>query len=247
MNSQSWSIIIFCYNEEGSIAQVIENAYDVTQKIAPEKSEIIIVNDGSSDGTKEQAEKLSRKYSTIKIINHPHNRGIGEALRSGYFNARNENVCAVPADGQFDLDELLPYAETPPKTFVSFHRIVKSEYSSYRTFLSLMNRKINHYFLGLKTKDVNWVKIYKLDELKNIDIQMHSSLIETEICAKLLIKSNTLLEVSSSYKPRLAGKVKGSSPKEVLKIGKELYKLIKIVRQFKNNVRTKKMGLLLKS
>ena len=84
-------------------------------------------------------------------------------------------------------------------------------------------------------KDVNWVKIYKLEELKKLDLQMRSSLIETELCSKLLITSNTMKEVPSSYHPRIAGTVKGSSLKEIKKIGREVYKLIRIVRRFKHN------------
>lgn len=237
MTDQSWTIIIFCYNEEGSICKVVEDVNSFIGKISPVKSEILIVNDGSTDGTKEQIQRLASIYDSIKIIEHPHNLGIGEALRTGYLNARYENVCSIPADGQFNLDELLPYASIPPKTFVSFHREVKTTYSSYRTFLSYMNRVINRQFLGLKMKDVNWVKIYKLVELKKIDIQMHSSLIETEICTKLLITKNEILEVPSTYNTRISGKVKGSSLKAVFAIFKELYKLIRIINQFKTKSR----------
>jgi glycosyltransferase involved in cell wall biosynthesis len=241
MTNQSWTIIIFCYNEEGSITKVIEDVYAFLERITPIKSEVLIVNDGSTDNTKQYLEKSASVYNSIRIINHPHNLGIGEALRSGYINSRYENVCAVPADGQFDMNEMIPYSSVPPKTFVSFHREVKTSYSSYRTLLSYMNRVINHYFLGLKMKDVNWVKIYKLEELRKINIQMHSSLIETEICSKLVINSNTMIEVPSTYNRRISGKVKGSSLKAVINISKELYKLIRIIQRFKH--RSKKSGL----
>ena len=234
-NSQSWSIIIFCYNEEGSIGKVAQSAYNLAEKNIPGNYEIIIVNDGSFDNTGPIVKELARQYKSIKVVTHPVNLGIGEALRSGYKNAKNENICAVPADGQFDLNELVPYINIPPKTFISFHRKTKGSYSSYRTLLSWMNRMVNQIFLGLKMNDVNWVKIYKLEELKKLDLQMRSSLIETEICSKLLITSNTMKEVPSSYHPRIAGTVKGSSLKEIKKISREVYKLIRIVRRFKHN------------
>ncbi len=233
MNRQSWSIVIFCYNEEGSVAKVVEDAVHVLQIMAPDNHEIIIINDGSTDGTSSLIEILKQKYDKICLINHEHNLGIGAALRSGYDNAKNENVCLVPADGQFDLYELLPYAKIPQKTFVSFHRIVKTSYSSYRNMLSILNRKVNRYFLGLNMYDVNWVKIYKLSELKQLDIKMQSSIIETEICAKLMIRSNSLIQVPSSYHPRTSGTAKGSSIKDIMRIMKELYSLIRIVKKFR--------------
>lgn len=163
------------------------------------------------------------------------------AKHSGLDILMQDTKMYVPyqADGQFDLYELLPYAEIQPKTFISFRRVTKPAYSSYRTILSLMNREVNRYFLGLKMKDVNWVKIYKLEELRQINLQMHSSLIETEICAKLLLQSNKLIEVPSSYKTRICGKVKGSSPKEVFRIGIELFKLISIVKRLRSNYKHK--------
>lgn len=233
--SQSWSIVIFCYNEEGSITKVVQSAYDLAEKNMPENYEILIVNDGSTDNTGSIIQELAQKYKTIRVITHPVNLGIGGALRTGYLNAKNENICSVPADGQFDVNELAPFINIPPKTFISFHREVKGYYSSYRTLLSWMNRMVNQIFLGVKVKDVNWVKVSKRDELKKIDLQMKSSLIETEICAKLLITSNTVKEVPSSYHPRIAGSVKGSSLKELKIIGREVYKLIRIVRKFKRS------------
>jgi glycosyltransferase involved in cell wall biosynthesis len=143
--------------------------------------------------------------------------GIGAALRSGYFNSRFENICVIPADGQFDLDELIPYPHLAPKTYISFFRQKQQGYSPFRFFLSRVNRAVNRCFLGIQLQDVNWVKVYKREELLALDLRLKSSLIESEICAKLGVRGNRCVEIPSIYHDRIGGQAKGASLKIVLK------------------------------
>lgn len=222
-------MIIFCFNEAGTIASVIHTAADFLKKINCTDSEIIIVDDGSRDGSKEIIEEEAKKHPNAKTVFHGRNSGIGRALLSGYSNCTKENVTAVPADGQFNLDELIPYANVQERTFISFFRKENTVYSLKRNFLSYLNKKINSIFLGIHLKDVNWVKIYKNSELKNLDLKMKSSLVESEICSKLIKRKNTVTEVHSSYLKRRSGVSKGASLKITLQAVRETLKLIFVI------------------
>lgn len=68
--------------------------------------EIIAVNDGSIDDTRERAEALQSTVPELRLVNHPTNRGYGEALRSGFNAATKEWIFLMDADGQFDISEL---------------------------------------------------------------------------------------------------------------------------------------------
>src|SRR5579872_798470 len=206
---QSWSIIIFCYNEKDSVRQVNEVVQKVLPRISNPRREVLIVDDGSRDGSVRVIQEIAKKYRNVRSIYHPINRGIGEALRSGYQSARYENVCAVPADGQFDVKELLPFKFIEEKTFVSFRRKVQSGYSFFRRLLSATNRLINRVLLGIRMEDVNWVKIYKLRELSQLNLRLRSSLVESEICAKLFRRGNRCLQISSIYHQRTSGRARG--------------------------------------
>jgi len=229
---QSWSVIIFCYNEAGTIERVVADAKSVMNEIAPGKHEIIIVDDGSNDGSTEKIRELEKKVQNVKTVFHASNRGIGGALRSGYAQAANENMCAIPADGQFNVKELLPFRRIDEKTFVSFYRVENTTYSNFRKGLSYLNKRLNQIFLHVHLRDVNWVKIYNNKELKQLPLRLESSLVESEICAKLVLQGNKPVEVSSVYLRRSYGKSKGASSITILRAAKETWKLIVQIRKF---------------
>ncbi|HOK38246.1 MAG: glycosyltransferase family 2 protein [Bacteroidales bacterium] len=220
---QSWSIIIFVYNEQDAIKSVIESSLRVLNKLNQEKSELIIVNDGSIDNTLKIIQNFDDKR--IRIINHTKNKGIGEALLSGYKAAQYENICAIPGDGQFNPEELIPFAEFDNNTFISFYRTQKTRYTVFRKILSLFNRILNRYFLNIKIRDVNWVKIYKKQFFDKITPVLTSSLVESEICAKMIRSGFKIIEVESTYHPRQGGVSKGASLKTIFLVLRETIKL----------------------
>ena len=133
-------------------------------------------------------------------------------------------------DGQFNLEDLVPHANINKNTMVSFYRVDKGPYTAFRHFISNFNRWLNEYILGAKIRDVNWVKIYKKDNLDSIKLELKSSLVETEIVTKLLRNSINLVEHETVYLPRLYGEPKGASFKVVSMALLELIKLIFILR-----------------
>ncbi len=230
---QSWSIIIFCFNEVGTIASVIKKSVDTLNLMQVENAEVLVVDDGSSDGSREIVLTEMAKYHNVRYIFHPENKGIGHALRTGYFNVKNENICAVPADGQFDLTELYPFAHLDQNSFVSFFRKENTSYSLFRNALSKVNKLVNQFLNGFSLKDVNWVKIYKRSAILSLDLQIESSLVESEICAKLLKRNNKVLEIESKYLQRTSGQSKGSSMKIVIQAMKDTFYLSRVLWNFK--------------
>jgi len=230
---QSWSIIIFSYNEAGTLRSVIESVEQFFETIGCSRNEIVIVDDGSTDRSREVVRKAAEDFPNIRAVYHPRNLGIGYALRSGYAAVQYENVSAVPGDGQFDVHELVLFSSLSPKTFVSFYRVENTIYSRGRNILSFVNKRLNAKFLGLELRDVNWVKIYKRADLAQLDLRMRSSLVESEICAKFLLGNSRVIESESVYHPRRAGKSKGASFPVVLQAALETLKLICTVNLYR--------------
>lgn len=230
VEKQLWSIVIFAFNEETAIGNVITNVFRTMEKITAGEFEVIIVNDGSTDGTLSVIENIVKNHANIKVITHPKNMGIGRALLSGYSHANFENICAIPADGQFDISEIEPYATIPPKTMISFYRAQKTTYTLFRKLLSFTNRFINFYILGIKIKDVNWVKIYKKEFFDTTKLILTSSLVESEICAKMIRNKYKVIEVPSKYCARIGGFSKGNSVKIIAKSLSELIHLCLVLK-----------------
>ncbi|RME78858.1 MAG: glycosyltransferase family 2 protein, partial [Chloroflexi bacterium] len=94
------SVIIPAYNEENGVAGQVENIRRVLagQNIP---HEIIVVDDGSSDGTATAA-----RQTGARVLHHPRNRGYGAALKTGIRAARHELVAIIDADGTYPADAL---------------------------------------------------------------------------------------------------------------------------------------------
>lgn len=221
------SIIIFSYNERTSIGQVIHASLDIAAKLGDDH-EVIVVDDGSTDGSHD----VIAEYSAVKYIRHPRNRGIGAALRTGYEAASMEYICAVPGDGQFDLNELLSIRAFGFDTFYSFYR-PSTNYNAYRKALTVLNKLFNKYILGINLRDVNWIKVYRKEQLEFVSPELHSSIIESEICCKLLKSGSRAIEKPSVYLKRQSGEAKAGKWNTLGKVIKEIWALYVVTRRFK--------------
>jgi glycosyltransferase involved in cell wall biosynthesis len=228
------SIIIFCYNEKGSIADVISSCIDSVKKFA-DSFEVIIVDDGSTDGSSEIIQSQVALYSFIQYIRHSTNLGIGMALRSGYKASSKEFVCAIPGDGQFDVNELGLIQPFPIHRFYSFYR-PETSYNLYRRVLNISNRLFNRVCLGIKLRDVNWIKVYRKDQLDFANIELKSSIVESEICAKLIKAGSRPIELPSVYHLRLSGESKGGNWKTLSKALSEMNTLVQVLFRFKKRL-----------
>ncbi|MEX0812896.1 MAG: glycosyltransferase family 2 protein [Chitinophagales bacterium] len=217
------SLIIFCYNESGNIRNVINNALKIIPSISS-SYEILVVNDGSVDGTADIIDGLSESHESIKTIHHSKNLGIGMALLSGYKAAQKEYICAIPGDGQFDLEELREVKPFTNNTYYSFYR-PKTNYNLYRRILTWLNRLYNQHILGIYLRDVNWIKIYRKDQIDTVDPKLKSSLVESEICARLFKKGILPIEIPSKYLDREYGDAKGGSFNILIKVIPETIEL----------------------
>lgn len=235
--NQSWSVIIFAYNEEKTIASVIEKACIFLNRDESVTSEVVIVDDGSTDNSENIIKDIVKSNNNVRYIRHPKNLGIGPTLLTGYKNAEKENVLAIPGDGQFDINELNDHRNFPEKTFLSFYREELPEYSLFRKTVTKSYGFFNKIFLKLNVKDINWVKAFKTKDLKNLDLQLESSLVSSEICAKLCAQGFKSIEILSVYHQRQGGIPRGASMKTLSQAFIELLTLVKVVSVYKKNIK----------
>lgn len=231
-SAESWTIFIFCFNEEHTVGNVIEQAVSVCKKLSENQCEILVVNDGSTDASPEVIDAKCAEHPNVIAIHHPKNRGIGSALITGYSNAKGARVCGIPADGQFNPEELIPFKNHMAGEVICFVRQDK-RYNFYRNVLSSFNNITNRLLLGLALQDVNWVKIYHSKDLTNIRPTLRSSLIESEMCAMLKVCGVRFKEEPSVYHDRSAGETKGGSLSTVSLAAMEFARLVWRVNLFR--------------
>jgi glycosyltransferase involved in cell wall biosynthesis len=99
------SVFFPAYNDSGTIASLVISAIQAARKLTHD-FEVIVVNDGSVDGTASIADELARNYSEVKVVHHSRNRGYGGAVRSGLEAATRDLVFYTDGDAQYDPSEM---------------------------------------------------------------------------------------------------------------------------------------------
>lgn len=213
----SLSLVLPAYNEAENLAVVVERALEVLPLHFP-SLQIIVVDDGSRDGTAEIADELSAKHPEVEVIHHPSNRGYGGALISGFAASTGDYVMFMDADRQFDIadiERLTPFIHS--HQVVAGFRMERSDAFHRRVFAEIFNVTIRVLF-GVHLRDIDCAfKIFRGDLLRSIELTSGGALINTEIQAKARRQGAAVQQVGVRHFPRVAGSSTGGNPRVVLR------------------------------
>jgi glycosyltransferase involved in cell wall biosynthesis len=203
------SIIIPVYNEEKTILNVISN---LKKLIIPSVSkEIIVVDDGSSDSTKEKLKTLRE----IRIIFHEKNKGKGAAVKTGIKNATGDYIIIQDADLEYNpkyIESLIkPIQEGKSKVVYGTRLNRMPNLKGEEKTLQFLTHYLGNRFLSLLTSVLygQWItdmetgyKLFPKNALNGIRLNARGFELEPEITAKLMKKKYKIIEVPIRVKPR---------------------------------------------
>ncbi|MEX1158399.1 MAG: glycosyltransferase family 2 protein [Thermomicrobiales bacterium] len=225
MLDRKLSLVLPAHNEAENIEAIVMRALDVLPRLIRD-IEIIVVNDGSRDETGPIIDTLASRHACVHAVHHPHNRGYGAALTSGFRVATGDSIMFMDSDRQFDIADinaLLPYV--PYYDIVAGYRIQRRD-PLYRRLYGKMFGLVVWLLFGVHLRDTDCAfKIYRADLLNSIELTTPGALINTEMLARAKRRGATIVEVGVNHYPRFAGESSGGSPSVVFRAMGETVKL----------------------
>ena len=193
-----YSVIMPVYNEASTVEEIINKVLDVDMPI-----ELIVVDDGSTDGTTEVLRKI--KNNRVKVFSQNSNKGKGAAIRVGINEAKGDVIIIQDADLEYDpadysiLVSLIKEGKADVvygSRFLFRTRIFYFHHLLGNKFINLIaNILYNTTFTDLET----CYKAFKADILKSINLKSNSFGFEAEVTAKIVKKKCRIYEVPISY------------------------------------------------
>ena len=199
------SILVPVFNESRTVASVLDRLLEVA---LPVPREIIVVNDGSSDGTREVLDAYPGRGNLVRILHVEENAGKGAAIRLGLQHARGTILAIQDADLELDPAQLsalvAPIVAGETRVVYGSRFLAGRPDAPWLTVLA--NRTLTvltNVLFGARITDMETCyKIMRTDVARTLGLESNRFDIEPEITAKLLLSGHRILERPVSFKPR---------------------------------------------
>jgi glycosyltransferase involved in cell wall biosynthesis len=224
------TVVLPCFNEAPNVAQAIHAARWAALRHAREH-QIVVVDDGSTDGTGQIAAELARQVPHVRVVEHDGNRGYGAALVSGLHAATMPWVLLTDGDLQFDLGELKTFLPlTEEADLVIGWRRERRDPLHRRLNAAAWNRLVRH-TLGLRVRDVDCAfKLVRRAAVETLPLASTGAMISAELLVRAQAGGARVREVGVAHRPRQAGRQSGANPRVVLRALRELRQLRRELR-----------------
>ncbi len=196
------SVIIPVYNERGYILEIIAAVQAV-----PVQKEVIVVDDGSTDGTRD----LLKNGQGFTVILQDRNSGKGAAIRSGLAVVTGDVVVIQDADLEYSPQDygtlLKPVKEGKTRVVYGSRILGQGEFLTASYFANRTLTLLTNLLFGSRLTDMETCyKVIQADLLQSLELISSRFEIEPEITCKILKKKERIVEVPITYRGRTRGK-----------------------------------------
>jgi glycosyltransferase involved in cell wall biosynthesis len=196
------SVLIPAYNEEGNVTPVIDKVARAFEARGVD-GEVVLVDDGSTDGTSDEAAACAARYPFVKIVNHQRNLGLTEAIRTGFRHVSGDIIILLPGDLQSDPEEDIP--KLLDKMAEGYD--VVAGWRQGRRDGKIMASKIYNFvsrlLFNVQAHDMNWIKAFRREVIEELYLRSDWHRFILMIAASQGYKIG---EVPTNYYPRQQGK-----------------------------------------
>ena len=200
----SLSVVIPVYNEHQWVAELVRRV-----QLQPWTKEILLVDDGSTDGTIEILEEIQRDHDNVRLFRHAENRGKGAALRTGFAAATGDIIVIQDADLEYspdDYEDLLEPLVDGRADVVYGSRFLGGPHRVHNFHHYVANKALtflSNLLTGLNLTDMETCyKVFRRDILDGLALQEDRFAFEPEFTAKIAARGLRIYEVPISYSGR---------------------------------------------
>ena len=217
------------YNEEENIAETIRRALDEVGPLVGGSIEVLAIDDGSTDRTRELGEAVAATDPRVRVF-HQENRGYGGALRAGFENARGELIGFSDGDLQFDLREMSRLVdrmadERKPVDVVIGYRMKRRD-PPHRIFIAKTYNAIVSVLFALRVRDIDCaMKLFRREVFDGLPLTTDSPFLSAQLLIKLKARGERIAQVGVTHYPRAAGTNTGASFRKILRTFRDIFLL----------------------
>ncbi len=237
-------ILLPAYNESNNLKKLIRRIKETFNQLK-KNYEIIIVNDGSEDGTKEILNELKKKYP-IHILNHKKNLGLGAALNTGFVGAskilkKNDSLVVMDSDNTHDPKQIIEMCK-----YKNVDIIISSRYKkeaeikgipTYRMILSIGISLLAKIFFKLNAKDItSGYRLYNYRTINYLSKKYRKNIIQSKGFSaplEVILKLNPLNLKIKEIPIQLNYKLRGKESK--MKVLPTIYEYLKLIFKTKTS------------
>ena len=217
------TIAMPAFNEEDCVEAAVTEALAVLDEVDG-GAELLVVDDGSTDGTPEILARLAAADPRLRVIRHERNRGISGFNRAMMEQARGDWVLFTSSDGEFDPREALRFmelAEADGADAVLGYREHKN-YDPWRQAVSFSFNALTFVCFGTRFRDIGSTRLLRRSVFAHIPLHSHSAFLNAERLLAGRRQGARILQVPTVHRPRLAGVGGGAKPRKVAEAIRDL-------------------------
>jgi glycosyltransferase involved in cell wall biosynthesis len=225
------TVAMGAYDEAPNVAAVVAEALSAIDEIGGD-GEVLVVDDGSTDGTSQIADDLASRDGRVRVIHHPANRGFSGAMTSALRGARGDWIYLGPADGQFDIHDLSRYLAVAADADIVVGVRAHRPDGMRRVVMSRGFHLVAKALFPVPLDEFSSTFLFRRSLIEGLPIRSRprAATVLPEVLYRSKMRGARFVQVPIQVRPRTAGKAKGGRLSVALRTVIELVRLAPLVR-----------------